>query len=112
MTLLLRDDPAAIERYKAEHRRVWPEVLARLRGCGITGMKIFLLGRRMFMYFEAIDSFDADRDLPRLMDDPTYRKWEDLMRTMQEPAPEAAPGEWWAAMTPVFDLEWPQHREP
>ena len=45
LTLNLRDDPAAIERYVDEHRHAWPEVLAQLREAGITGMKIYLLGR-------------------------------------------------------------------
>jgi L-rhamnose mutarotase len=110
MTLLLKEDPRVVEHYKAEHQRVWPEVLARLRECGITEMRIYLLGSRMFMYYEASDSFDPNRDLPRLTDDPTYRRWDELMRTMQEPVVEAKPEEWWAKMEPVFDLNWPQHR--
>ena len=28
----------------------------------------------------------------------------------QKRAPEASPDEWWAAMEPVFDSDWPQHR--
>ena len=50
MALDLRDDPQLIARYKKEHAEVWPEVVARLRDIGVTEMKIFLLGRRMFMY--------------------------------------------------------------
>ncbi|MBV9281443.1 MAG: L-rhamnose mutarotase [Chloroflexi bacterium] len=106
MTLALRDDPAAIERYKDEHRLAWPEVLARLRGAGIERMRIFLLGRRLFMYMETVDGFDPARDFPRLNEDPTYRRWDELMRTMQEKVPEAGPGEWWAEMQLVFDLSW------
>jgi L-rhamnose mutarotase len=106
MTLALRDDPAAIERYKEEHRHAWPEVLARLRGAGIEQMRIFLLGRRLFMYMETADGFDPARDFPRLNEDPTYRRWDELMRTMQEKVPEAGPGEWWAEMELVFDLGW------
>ena len=47
-TLLLVDDPALIERYREHHRQVWPEVTARLRQVGITQMRIYLLGRRLF----------------------------------------------------------------
>ena len=108
MTLLLKDDPALIARYEEEHRRAWPAVLERLRGSGVRAMKIFLLGRRMFMYCETIDGFDPDRDFPRLLEDPVYRRWDELMRTMQERVPEAAPGEWWARMKLVFDLNAPQ----
>ena len=57
MALDLRDDPALIARYRTEHARAWPAVLARLREVGVTEMKIFLLGRRMFMYCETRDGF-------------------------------------------------------
>lgn len=104
LALDLRDDPALIARYKEEHAKVWPEVLARLREIGVTEMKIYLLGRRMFMYCETKDGFDPARDFARSAEDPTYRKWDELMRTLQERAPEAEPGEWWAMMELVFDL--------
>jgi len=110
LTLALRDDPAAIERYTAHHRRVWPEVTARLREVGVGEMKIFLLGRRMFMYIETDDRFDPARDFARINDDPKSKEWDVLMRGMQERVPEAAEGEWWARMEQVFDLNWPQHR--
>jgi len=104
MALDLRDDPTLIARYKKEHAQVWPEVVARLREIGVTEMKIFLLGRRMFMYCETRDGFDPANDFARSNDDPTYRKWDELMRSMQERVDEARPGEWWARMELVFDL--------
>ena len=109
MALDLRDDPTLIARYRKEHQAAWPEVLARLREIGVTEMKIFLLGRHMFMYCQTRDGFDPSRDFARSNDDPTYRKWDELMRTMQERVGDAKPGEWWAMMEPVFDLNWPQH---
>ena len=40
-----------------------------------------------------------------LKDDPRLvAEWEHLMRTLQEPAPDTPPGEWWARMEPVFSL--------
>ncbi len=110
MALNLRDDPAVIARYRREHAKAWPEVLARLRAVGITEMKIFLLGRRLFMYCETRDGFDPAKDFARCAEDPTYRRWDELMRTMQERVDEAKPGEWWAMMELVFDLSWPQQR--
>ena len=74
MALDLRDDPALIARYKKEHAQAWPAVLARLREIGVTEMKIFLLGRRMFMYCETRDGFDPAIDFARSTDDPAYRK--------------------------------------
>ena len=93
LSLSLRNDPAAIARYKAEHLKAWPEVLARLRGIGVT-------------YCETVDGFDPERDFARSLNDPTYQKWDELMRSMQERVPEARPGEWWAMMECVFDLNW------
>ena len=52
MTLDLVDDPEVIDKYKAYHREVWPEVISGLRSIGVARMKIFLLGTRMFMYLE------------------------------------------------------------
>ena len=104
MTLMLRDDAEIVESYRRYHRDAWPEVIDRLRGIGITEMKIYLLGRRLFMYMEAVDGFAPDRDFPKLAEDARYREWDELMSGLQEPAPEAKPGEWWAPMEEVFDL--------
>ena len=106
LTLLLKDDADVIDRYKRYHREAWPEVIARLKEIGIIEMKIFLIGRRLFMYMEAVDGFDPDRDFPKLNDLPRYREWDELMSSMQERVPEARDGEWWAAMEEVFDLNW------
>jgi L-rhamnose mutarotase len=108
MTLRLVDDPQVIARYKKEHERAWPEVIARLREVGVTAMKIYLLGDRLFMYCETVDGFDPERDFPRSVEDPTYRRWDELMRGMQRRVDEAKPGEWWAMMELVFDLNWPR----
>ena len=105
LTLLLRDDPAAIERYKEYHRHVWPEVTARIRECGIRTMRIFLLQRRMFMYIETDDTFNPAIDFDRINEAPKSQEWDVVMRSLQELAPEAAPGEWWALMEQVFDLD-------
>jgi L-rhamnose mutarotase len=106
LTIALRDDPAAIERYVQEHREAWPEVVDQLRGVGIVDMRIFLTGRRLFMYYEARDDFDPDRDFAALNNSVEYRRWDELMRTLQTPAPEAQADEWWAPMEMVFDLGW------
>jgi L-rhamnose mutarotase len=110
LTLLLKDDPVLIEQYKEYHRHVWPEVLRRLREVGILRMQIFLLGRRMFMYIDTTDDFEPARDFARINEDPKSAEWDRLMRTLQERAPEAREGEWWALMERVFDTEWPQHK--
>ena len=104
MTLMLKEGEEVAERYRRYHQNAWPEVIARLREIGITEMRIYLLGRRLFMYMEAVDGFAPERDFPKLADDPRYREWDELMRGLQQPAPEAKAGEWWSSMEEVFDL--------
>lgn len=101
----LHDDPALIEQYIEHHKRVYPEVLAALREIGITRMKIYLLGTRLFMYFEAPDTFDQAEDYQKYAADPRCQAWDQLMRNFQKPVPGAKVGEWWAGMREVFDLE-------
>lgn len=111
LTLCLQDNPVTIAEYKKQHQAVWPGVLARMREVGVREMKIFLIGRRMFMYLEADDQFDLARDFARINEDPVSQEWNELMAGLQERAPEAPPDQWWAPMELVFSMEWPQHRE-
>jgi L-rhamnose mutarotase len=110
--LLLQDDPQKIAAYRRYHQAVWPEVLAALRGSGVTGMQIFLRGRRMFMFMTTTDDYDPQAGGAGYLASPRVQEWEALMRTLQERAPEAGPDEWWAEMELVFDMDWPQHRPP
>lgn len=104
-TLNLKDDPEIIRRYVDYHREVWPEVQRGLLSIGIERMRIWLLGRRLFMLMETSDDFDSERDFARYMEsDPRIREWQALMESFQEPVPEATKGEWWADMELVFDL--------
>ncbi|MBM3934155.1 MAG: L-rhamnose mutarotase [SAR202 cluster bacterium] len=105
LTLNLRDDPVVIDEYVRYHAAVWPEVEAGLKSVGVTSMKIYLLGRRLFMYMEAVDSFEPLRDFQRYMNSKRAQEWDALMRTFQEKVPEAGPGEWWASMRQVYDLK-------
>lgn len=104
MTLNLKEGEGVIEKYRAHHRAVWPDVISGLKTVGVTRMDIFLHERRLFMYMETTDGFDLERDFPRYMESPRAKEWDALMRTFQEPVQDAAPGEWWAAMEHVFDL--------
>ncbi|MGB0606260.1 MAG: L-rhamnose mutarotase [Candidatus Latescibacterota bacterium] len=106
LTIDLKDDPELIAQYKAHHADPWPEPLQGLREIGITDMKIFLLGTRMFMYMTSTDEFDAERDFPTYVErNPKAAEWDALMRTFQQQVPQAREGEWWAEMEMVFDLE-------
>ncbi|MCL4545343.1 MAG: L-rhamnose mutarotase [Chloroflexi bacterium] len=112
LTLQLRDDPELIAKYREHHQQVWPAVTARIREAGIHVMRIYLIGRRLFMYIEVDDGFDPATRFNWINEAPQSLEWDVLMRTMQEPAPEARPGGWWALMDQVFDLDWPSTEAP
>jgi L-rhamnose mutarotase len=105
MTLNLKNDPELFVKYAEYHAETWPEVLDGLKSLEISSMKIFLHGRTLFMYLEAPDNFDLERDFPRYMESsPRAQEWDALMNTFQEPVPAAKEGEWWAPMHQVFSL--------
>ena len=105
LTINLRDDPAAIATYRDYHRRVWPEVVDSLRSAGVRQMDIHLLGRRLVMIVELEDGLDVHRVFARHHStEGRVQDWERLMKSLQEPIGDAAPGEWWAVMEPVFHL--------
>lgn len=103
-TLDLADDPALVAAYRHHHERIWPEVADALRTVGIRGLQIYLRGTRLFMCVEAVDGFDADRDLARYAALPRVPEWEALMQTFQRQLPGAREGEWWQPMECLFDL--------
>jgi L-rhamnose mutarotase len=106
MALNLKDNPQTIEKYKEYHRNVWPEVEDALKAIGITSMKIFLIGRKLFLYMETVDDFEIERDFPKYLEQhPKCREWDDLMCTYQEKIPEAKDDEWWALMEQVYELK-------
>ncbi|MEM8484322.1 MAG: L-rhamnose mutarotase [Bacteroidota bacterium] len=105
LTVNLKDDPEVLAAYKAYHANAWPEVLEALQAVGVIQMKIWLLGRRLFMLADVTDTFDPAVDFPRYLAlHPKCQEWEDIMTTLQEPVPEAGPNEKWAAMEEVFSL--------
>lgn len=104
-TINLRDDPAAITTYREQHRRVWPEVVESLRAAGVRRMDIHILGRRLVMIVELADGLDVRSVFAHHHStNGRVQEWERLMESLQEPMGEAAPGEWWALMEPVFQL--------
>lgn len=105
MALNLKNDPQAIETYKSHHQKVWPEVESALKHVGITKMKIFLIGRKLFMYMETVDDFKPERDFAGYLEHHARcKQWDELMQTFQEKIPEAGADEWWALMEPVYEL--------
>jgi L-rhamnose mutarotase len=105
LTVDLKDDPAAIEAYRAHHRRVWPEVLRSLRRAGVRQMDIHLLGRRLVMVIETDGRDFQECFAEHVASHPRVAEWESLMKGLQQPPPGGRPGEWWALMESVFSLD-------
>ena len=105
MSVNLRDEEEAIKQYEHYHAHPWPEVVHSLKQVGILDMKIYRLGRRLFMFMQTEDDFDPDIDFPKYLElEERCQEWEDLMGTFQVPLPEAGPGEKWVKMKKVFQL--------
>jgi L-rhamnose mutarotase len=104
LTINLKDDPKVIAAYKEYHRNLWPEVEASLRRAGINRSRIFILGRRLFMYMEIADDCDGATYVARYLEEPKAVEWEKLMAPLFEVLPEAKPDETWAMMEPIFEL--------
>ena len=105
LTLDLKDDPAVIAEYRAHHAAIWPDVARSLTGAGVRSMDIYLLGRRLVMILELQDGLDVAQVFARhAAQGGRIAEWEALMKSFQQLAPGARPGEWWAAMDPVFHL--------
>jgi L-rhamnose mutarotase len=71
--------PGVVERYERYHREVWPDVLAAIRGAGITRYLIFRDGLDLFHYIECED---YDRAIGELANDPVNIKWQAEMAPM------------------------------
>lgn len=105
LSINLKEDEDAIAQYKQYHAYPWPEVVEALKKVGVLDMKIYLLGRRLFMFMQTEDDFDPAVDFPKYLAlHPRCQEWEDLMGTFQEKLPEAQPQEKWTLMEKVFQL--------
>lgn len=106
LTVNLKDDPTIIEAYRQHHRNVWPEVQQSLRQFGVQRMDIHILGRRIVMIVDMRDGLDYCAAFKlHATSSQRVAEWERLMKSLQEPSPEARANEWWAVMEPVFHLD-------
>jgi L-rhamnose mutarotase len=88
--------------YDESHRHVWPELLAKLKGVGISHYSIFRRQQDLILVMEAAD-FDAAWD--ELAKDATNLKWQQKMAPIFDAVPGLKPGERFAMMEEVFYLE-------
>ena len=101
----LKDDPEAIAAYRKHHERIWPEVTRSIKDAGVADLEIYLAGNRLFMILEAGASFSPEGKAEADLANPKVQEWERLMGKLQQPLPEAKPGEKWRLMERIFKLE-------
>ena len=105
MTVNLRDDPNVIRQYDQYHANPWREVTEGLRRCGVQRLFIHRFERQLFLFMETGDEFDLERDMPRYMEHPRAREWDEMMQQFQEPVPGAPPDATWVQMKRVFSFQ-------
>lgn len=98
----LRVRAEAIEDYEREHRRVWPELLQKLKDVGVSDYSIFRRGQDLFLTLRVNDFDQAWDELDR---DPVNQRWQEFMSGLFEPVLDKQPGERFAMMQEVFYLE-------
>ena len=101
---VLRLKPDAIDKYKAYHAAVWPEVLEMIRECNIRNYSIYLKDGYLFSYFEYHGS-DIKADRAKMAAHKKTQEWWAIMEPMQQPLETRAEGEWWAEMEEVFHTD-------
>lgn len=104
LALDLKPDPSLIAEYEAQHRDVWPEILASIRAAGIERLEIYRIENRLFMILEAGDDFSFEQKAMLNAANPRVQIWEELMWKYQQALPTARPGEKWLLMKKIFSL--------
>jgi L-rhamnose mutarotase len=98
----LRIKEDCIDEYEREHKRVWPELLSKLKDVGISEYSIFRRGQELVLCLR-VENFDQAWD--ELDRDPVNKRWQEFMGRLFEPVPGKTPGERFAMMKEVFYLE-------
>ncbi len=98
----LRVKPEAIARYEEEHRRVWPELLAKLKEVGISDYSIFRRGEELLLVLR-VEDFEAA--WAQLDADPVNQRWQQFMAPLFAPMEMLEPGERFPMFEEVFYLE-------
>ncbi|MGQ9816000.1 MAG: L-rhamnose mutarotase [Candidatus Roseilinea sp.] len=90
--------------YKQLHAHVWRQVLAKITECNIRNYSIYLYGNMLFSHFEDVGD-DYEADMAKMAEDKVTQAWWSVCKPLQNPVPEAKPGEWWHDIEKVFHLD-------
>ena len=101
--MVIRLRPEKLAEYRALHARPFAGVVAALKAAHVGNYSIFHRDGLLFAYLEYHGS-DWDADMARVAADPETQRWWALTDPCQEPLDNAAPGEWWSDLEPLFYL--------
>jgi len=93
-----------LDEYKKYHANAWPEILEMIGKCNIRNYSIYYRDGVLFSYFE-YHGTDFDADMAKMAADPKTQEWWAIMKPLQVPLEDRAPGEWWASMEEVFHCD-------
>jgi len=105
-TMLLKDEPALIARYRQVHSREesWREILDGIREVGILEMEVYLVGNTTVMVVETPLDFEWDDAMSRLATLPRQAEWEEFVAQFQQCDETATSDEKWKMMERIFHL--------
>ena len=105
-TMLLKDEPALIARYRQAHSREesWREILDGIREVGILEMEVYLVGNTIVMVVETPLDFEWDDAMSRLATLPRQAEWEEFVAQFQQCDETATSDEKWTMMERIFHL--------
>ncbi len=98
---MLRLRPGAAQGYEEAHRAVWPEMLALLKGAGISEYSIY---RRDELLILALRTRDFEATWSRIENDPVNLRWQAAMAPYFAPFEGLRPGERFPMLEEVFYL--------
>jgi L-rhamnose mutarotase len=99
IAFLLRLRPGMEAAYDEAHAAVWPEMLALLKGAGVSEYSIF---RRDQLLVLTMQVEDFERTWARIEADPVNTRWQQAMAPYFAPPDSLRPGERLPMMREVF----------
>ena len=96
--------PDCVDAYIDYHRKVWPEVAAKIHECNIRNYSIYFRDGLLFAYYEYV-GIDFLADMTKMEADPKTQEWWSVVKPLQSPLATRGDREWWASMDEVFHLD-------
>ena len=85
----MRLHPGREAEYRARHDAIWPELVALLKGAGISDYSIWLDPETGALFATLIRA--GDHGMDRLPLEPVMRRWWDHMADIMDAGPDGAP---------------------